>query len=363
MGFNPFSRRQRGQQQPASNQSPVPHPVPNNTPGNNVASNGNAASNAPHRVDPNEINLVLYTPEQLMQQVQETMSGVELGMPWSIKFKWIVGEAWSVLGPICLFLGTAGEVFFFIWNNTENKGAWWVALSVLITVCVLEFTFMVVSYQSDTIRNHMKTKPGGATPEDKKDLLYHKVFWFILAAGVAIGQVSFLVVAMQGKLNNLPFLIAFSVGRSVFTLAGDFYSAFIHREMPSSGDQAEAKIKEESELTSKLLARKSEQVDLINDGVLQLKRKHTEAQITSESLETELEMKRLENRSRIDSKKILDDQARMFTELSGSIVRALFDPNMEESKRQKLLGTMQGFMGAAQMLPSGHTTVEEEKGL
>ena len=36
------------------------------------------------------------------------------------------------------------------------------------------------------------------------------------------------------------FLIAFSVGRSVFTLAADFYVAFVHKAMPTTAEQQDA---------------------------------------------------------------------------------------------------------------------------
>lgn len=324
---------------------------------------GNTSVAAPSNVDPGKLNLVNYTPEQLMEHVDQELSHVHLGMPWPIWFKWQVGEIWSIIGPIALFAGTAGEVFFFIWNNTDNKAAWWVALSVLVTVCVLEFTFMVVSYQSDTIRNHMKTKPGGATSEDKKNLLNHKVFWFLLACGVAIGQVSFLVVAMQAKLGNMSFLIAFSVGRSAFTLAGDFYTAFVHIEKPSSGERTKARLKEKADLTSDLLKQKAEEVTIINNGSILLHQAHTEAEIKMDKLKTQLEIERLQNKSQVDTMKLMQGQATMFTDLSGGIIRALFDPKMADADRQKLLSTMQALMGASALLPQprSHTEVEEEK--
>lgn len=323
---------------------------------------------APSGIEPGKLNLVNYTPEQLMQHVDQTLRHVHLGMPWPIWFKWQVGELWSIAGPICLFLGTAGEVFYFIWGNTstEDQKAWWVALSVLITVCVLEFTFMVVSYQSDTIRNHMKTKPEGPTDEDKKDLLNHKIFWFLLAIGVAIGQVSFLVVAMQAKMgSNLPFLVAFSVGRSAFTLAGDFYSAFVHKEKPSSGERTKSKLKQRADLTSDLLKQKAEEVTIINNGTILLHQAHTEAEIKMDKLTTHLEIEKLQNKSQIDTMKLMQGQATMFTDLSSGIVRALFDPKMADQDRVKLLGTMQALMGASALLPppQGHTEVTEEKGL
>ena len=325
-------------------------------------SNGVAA---PTSIEPGKLNLVNYTPEQLMGHVDQELRHVHLGMSWPIWFKWQVGEIWSIVGPMALFAGTAGEVFFFIWNNTDNQAAWWVALSILVTVCVLECTFMVVSYQSDTIRNHMKTKPGGATDADKKDLLSHKIFWFILACGVAIGQISFLIAAMQAKLGNLPFLIAFSVGRSAFTLAGDFYTAFVHKEKPTSGERTKARLKQKADLTSDLLKQKAEEVTIINNGTILLHQAHTEAEIKMDKLTTTLEIEKLQNRAQVDTMKLMQGQATMFTDLSSGIIRALFDPKMGDGDRAKLLGTMQALMGASALLPQpqGHTEVEEEKGL
>lgn len=324
---------------------------------------------APSSVQPGTLNLVNYTPEQLMQHVDQELSQVHLGMPWPIWFKWQVGEIWSIIGPMALFAGTAGEVFFFIWNNTDNQAAWWVALSVLVTVCVLEFTFMVVSYQSDTIRNHMRTKPGGATIEDKKDLLNHKIFWCILACGVAIGQVSFLVVAMQAKLGNLSFLIAFSVGRSAFTLAGDFYTAFVHKEKPTSGERTKARLNEKANLTADLLKQKAEEVTIINHGTILLHQAHTEAEIKMDKLTTQLEIEKLQNQSQVDTMKLMQNQANMFTELSSGIIRALFDPKMPEKDRAKLLGTMQALTDASALLPQPKDVpmeridIQEEGGL
>lgn len=338
---NPFSKRQGGQQQAAS-------AAPASS--SQASSNDSAASSAPSKADTSQINLVNYTPEQLMQQVNADLSGVDLDAAWPVKFKEIFGELWSVLGPLFLFAGTAGEVFFFIWNNTTDQGAWWVALSVLVTVAVLECTFMVVSYQSDTMRNRMRAKAGGASSEDKRDMRNHKIFWFILAAGVATGQIAFLIAAMNAKLGNMPALIAFSVGRSAFTLAGDFYTAFIHKERPTSGERLKARNKQRADLTNDLLRQKAVEVEIINEGTLLLREKHADAIIRDEAKQTELEMKRLENKSRVEALESLASQARMFTDLGSGMIRALVDPKMDESERQKMLGALQGFMSATKHL-------------
>jgi hypothetical protein len=67
---------------------------------------------------------------------------------------------------------------------------------------------------------------------------------------------------------------------------------------------------------------------------------------------------KLENKNRVQSLKTLQEQASMFTRLGSSMMRALFDPEMPDDQRDKLLLTMQGFMNAGKLLPG--VTIEEE---
>jgi hypothetical protein len=73
------------------------------------------------------VNLVNYSPEEMMQQVEQTLSHVHFGMNKRQAFKEWAGEVWDIAAPLVLLAGTAGEVFFFIWNNTAESTAWWVA--------------------------------------------------------------------------------------------------------------------------------------------------------------------------------------------------------------------------------------------
>jgi len=359
---NPFRGRQPGNTPTAPPASP-----PNNAPsGPNTGplTPAGASTNSPglQNVEGSKLNLVNYSPEELMQQVDHTLSRVHFGMSLQHRFKENIAELWSILGPIALFAGTAGEVYFFIWNNVTDTAAWWVALSVFVTVAVLECTFMVLSYKCDTLRNQLKSKPGGATDEDKKEMAAHQRFWFILAAGVAFGQISFLVFSMAAHLNNLAFLIAFAVGRSIVTLAADYYTAFVHKAKPTTGEVAKMQLKQRADLTADLLRQKGEEVTIINSGILRLREAHTEAMIKEDKLRTHLEVEQLQNQAQIETLKNQQEQATMFTHLGNNMMRALFDPKLPDDEREKLLSTMQGFMSSVKQLPQARITRIDEEG-
>ena len=363
---NPFKRRQSGTPAPAKPTTPDPQAQGPTTGPLSGGGKGDAGAGL-HQSG--QVTLVNYSPEEQMQQIDRTLSRVHFGMSLNHKFKETMAELWSVFGPMVLFAGTAGEVFFFIWNNVGGDGkgskppAWWVALSVLATVIVLECTFMVLSYKCDTLRNQLKGKPGGATNEDKKEMASHRHFWFGLAAGVGFGQVSFLVVSMQAHLDNMAFLIFFAIGRSVATLAADYYSAFIHKAKPTTGEVAKAQLKERDDLTVDLLKQSNERVTLLNHGILQLREATVEAEIKEDKLRTRLDVEKMQNRAQIDTLKTQQEQATMFTHLGNNMMRALFDPAMSDADREKLLLTMQGFMSGVKQLPPGQghiTDIREE---
>ncbi len=355
---NPFKRRQSGTPAPAKPatqpdpqaQGPTTGPLP-------AASKGNTDAGAGlHQAS--QVNLVNYSPEELMQQVEGTLSRVHFGMSFQHKLKENVAELWSVCGPAVLFAGTAGEVYFFIWNHVDQGTAWWVAMSVLATVIVLECTFMVLSYKCDTLRNQLRR---WATDEDRKDMARHHHFWFILASGVAFGQVSFLIATMMSKFSGLGFLIAFAIGRSVVTLAADYYTAFVHKAKPTTGEEAKRQLKERADLTADLLKQKGDEVTVINDGTLRLRQAQTEATIKEEKLTTHLQVERLQNKAQIETLQNQQQQATMFTHLGNNMMRALFDPAMSDADREKLLTTMQGFMAGVKQLPQGRVTnIQEE---
>ena len=152
-----------------------------------------------------ELNLINYSPEETMQHVEQSLSGVHFGMSTSRKIKEYTSEVWSVLAPVVLCTGTVGEVYFFISSNMA-KGkdglSWWVVWSIIATILALEVSFMVVSMKSDTIRNDHREK-GTVSEAEKKELFQHRFSWFVLASGVAIGQISFLVVSLATGLDNV----------------------------------------------------------------------------------------------------------------------------------------------------------------
>ncbi|GHO82991.1 hypothetical protein [Dictyobacter formicarum] len=358
--FIPFKSRQPGQVAGAQTAAAPPQKNSQQQPPDpNTGPLDTASTSGLQNVDGESLNLVNYSPAQLMQHVENTMSTVHFGMSLSHRFMENVAELWSVIGPMVLLLGTSGEVFAFIWQNTNNP-EWWVGMSILATVIVLEATFMVVSYKAATIRNRAEMRPGGPSDLDKAKLKRYKITWFVLGFGVGAGQVAFLLFAMNARVNGIVWLATFAIVRTVMTLASDFYTAFVHEEKPTDGEQAKQKQQQRAQLAQQLLHQKSAEVTIINKGILELQRAHTEADIEQDSLHTELQMKRLENKNRIETLKSMQDQANMFNRLGTGVMRALFDPEMDDDQRQKLLGTLQGFMSVGNQLPPPHTTIEEE---
>jgi hypothetical protein len=270
-----------------------------------------------------ELNLINYSPEETMQHVEQSLSGVHFGMSASRKIKEVTSEVWSVLAPIVLMIGTVGEVYFFISSNMA-KGkdglSWWIVISIIATILALEVSFMVVSMKSDTIRNDHQER-GQVSEADKKVLLHHRLSWFMLASGVAIGQISFLIVSLAVGLNNIPFLIAFSVGRSVFTLAADFYVAFVHKAMPTTAEQQDAMETRRGKAIARALEQKRLEITMLNDQQLQLRQAHAEAQSKDVEMKTLLEVKKLQSQAQIDTLANVMKQNAFFQELQNAMTR------------------------------------------
>lgn len=357
---DPFKSRQGGSSvpnTPVPGRSDDPYAEPSTGPLN---------TNAPQAMKQDEqLLLVSYTPEQQVQQVEATLSTIHFGMSFTRKFKENLSEFWSVAAPIVLFLGTVGEVYFFIYSNMTKAGQtpeWWVSLSILATVIALEFSFMVVSMKSDTIRNDIRAHGGGSALE-KKDMRNHLISWFVLAVGVSIGQVSFLVISMMGGMNNMAFLIAFSVGRSVFTLAADFYVAFVHKEKPTTAEQAQMRLESKAKATKMLLEQKGAETTIINDGILRVREATTEAEIKHDSMVTRLKIEKLQNKTQVELLESQVTQNQLFTRMGQSFMQSIFDPDMDADKRQMMLGTMSTLAEAMKQLPrpsEGQRQITEE---
>lgn len=323
-------------------------------------------------VEGGKLNLVNYSHEELMQQVDSTLSRVHFGMSRSRRYMHAIGDIWGNIGPWVLLIGTVGEVFAFIWitttgNDPKNNPAWWVALSILATVISLEATFMVVSFKSAAIRNDAESRPTGFTQRDKKILGEYRVFWYVLAVFVGVGQVAFLLDAMTQNFTALNgafiLLVTFAILRTVGTLVSDFYTAFQHKETPTTAEQAKNELEQRAALASQLLEQKGREITLINDGNLSLQRAHANAETEQDTIQTELQMKRMENKNRVETLRKQQEQANKLAKMSTNIMDALFDPDMPQDKRQNVLAGLQALTQLNQQIqhfPQGHVNKIEE---
>src|SRR5450755_1143161 len=325
-------------------------PTPKNVAG--ASSPGNAAPTMLHNQGA-DLNLVNYSPEENMQHIEQSLSNVHFGMGVSRKIKEYISEVWSVIAPMVLCGGTVGEVYFFIASNMA-KGkdglSWWVVVSIIATIVALEFSFMVVSMKSDTIRNDLREK-GGGTEAEKKDLVMHRISWFVLAFGVAIGQISFLVVSLSVGMLDMAFIIMFSVGRSVFTLAADFYVAFVHKAMPTSAEQLNTMKERRGKAIAQALEQRTKEITILNDGQLRLREAHAEAQAKDVEITTMLSVKKLQAKAQVDTLLNAQKQNELFQQLQNNVARAMLDPTFPDDDRDRILGVLEGMRAATRQLP------------
>jgi hypothetical protein len=308
-----------------------------------------------------DLNLVSYSPEENMQQIEQSLSNVHFGMSTSRKIKEYISEFWSVVAPLVLCGGTVGEVYFFIASNMvkgKDGLSWWVVVSIIATILALEVSFMVVSMKSDTIRNDLREK-GGGTAEEKKELLLHRISWFVLAFGVAIGQISFLVVSLKAGMLDVTFIALFSVGRSVFTLAADFYVAFVHKAMPTSAEQQNAMKERRGKAVAQALEQRSKEITIINDGQLRLREAHAEAKVKDVEITTMIDVKTLQAKAQVDTLLNAQKQNELFQQLQNNVARAMLDPTFPEEDRDRILGVLEGLRAATKRSPG--YSIEEQK--
>lgn len=308
----------------------------------------------------NSLNLVNYSQEELLQQIDHTLSRVQFG--WSRTAKWMEGfsKFWSWMGPLVLLAGTIGEVFIVLWTRQKVQDVL-AGMSIVAVALVLEGTFLAVSYKAARIRNRAERNPGGVTALDKKKLQRQFFFWFALALGVCATQVIF--VAAQTKPDDIGTygVWAFAGLRAFFTLVADGYTAFAHEEHPTTEQKALEEQEQRAMMTQKFLTQKKLEITIINDGVQEVREAHSEAEIKEDKMKTRLETEKLANKAQLDALRTQQEQATMFTKLSTNMMRALFDPSLPEGDRDRLLGTLQGFMGATKYLPPAQgVRIEEE---
>lgn len=310
------------------------------------------AANSPRLQSSNNgsLNLVNYSPEQLVQHVEHTLSRVEFG--WSRTAKWMesFSEFWSWMGPLVLLAGTIGEVFIVLWLRQKNQDIL-AGMSIVAVALVLEGTFLAVSYKAARIRNRAERNPGGMTALDKKKLTKQFFFWFALALGVCATQIIFIIAQTKDDGIGQYGVYAFAGLRAFFTLVADGYTAFAHEEHPTTGEKALEEQEQRADLAKKFLEQKKQEVTIINEGIQEVREAHTEAEIKEDKQKTRLETEKLGNKAQLDALRTQQEQATMFTQLSNNMMRALFDPTLPEGDRDRLLGTMQGFMSAMKYLP------------
>ena len=334
-----------------------------------IASAAGLSSGNPQKTGPTilhgqgaDLDLVNYSPEENMRQVAQDLANVHFGMSVSRKIKEYISEVWSVIAPMSLCAGTVGEVYFFIASNMA-KGkdglSWWVVVSIIATIAALEVSFMVVSMKSDTIRNEIREKGDTATDQDKRDLLYHCLSWFMLALGVAVGQISFLVVSLATSQLSIGFIAGFSVGRSMFTLAADFYVAFVHRAMPTSAERNHAMRERRNKAIDQALEQRGKEITTLNNGQLRIREAHAEAEAKDIEIKTMLNVKKLQAQAQVDTLMNAQKQNELFQQLQNNVARAMLDPTMPEADRDSILSVLEGMRATTKRIP--RTTVSEDR--
>jgi hypothetical protein len=211
----------------------------------------------------------------------------------------------------------------------------------------MEISFAVTTYLSANIRHRIGRKVNGATTGDKASLNRHKALWYVLAAGIAMSQGIFLMTSLAGANGvEMALLMLFAVLRPLATMASDYGTAFVHEEKPTSADEALRIQEEREQLAGKLLNQKTKEVTIINNGTLALQKAHTLAAIEQDSLRTELAVKSLENKNRIETLENQAKQAQLLTGMSNNIMRALFDPDVDDEKKKRTLSIFMALSNA-----------------
>ena len=365
MQLNPFKKRQSGKQtlvqtptqEEISEKEPMTEPL---SAGSHKVSDAKAAPSLQAVPHEENITLVNYSPEELVQHVDHSLSRVQFGWSNNIAFMENYSELWSLTGPLVLLIGTIGEVFLVLWLRQKVQGII-EGLSIIAVALVLEGTFLAVSYKAATIRNRADRRPEGRTDLDKRKLRRQFWFWLALAVGVCATQIIFIVAQTSSDGIGVWGVWIFAILRAAFTLVADGYTAFAHEEKPTTGEQALEEQEQRAKAAQKFLEQKKKEVTILNDGILELREARTQAEIKDDKLRTQLEVEKLQNQTQIETLREQQQQATMFTRLGNNMMRALFDPELPDDDREKLLGVMQGFMSANKALSAGYRVVDEEK--
>jgi hypothetical protein len=187
-------------------------------------------------------------------------------------------------------------------------------------------------------------------------------FWVGLALGVCVTQIIF--VEAQTKATDIGVLgvWVFAIARAIFTLLADGYTAFAHEEKPTTEERDLEEQEHRAKHADALLHQKQHTITMINDGILAVREAHTEAEIKNDKLQTRLRIERLQNKAQVETLETQAKQAQMFEKMGQSFLRAIFDPDMDNDKRQIMLNNMGALTEAMKQLsePSRVVEIREE---
>ena len=349
---NPFKGRQPGNNAPVLSQSPQNQQSPNTGP-----LSGSTAPGATGDM----LNLVNYTPEQLVSHVDQRVARIQFGWSFSTKLMEGYSEVWSWMGPIVLVIGTIGEVFLVLWLRQKAQEII-AGISIVAVALVLEGTFLAVSYKAATIRNRAERRPGGQNELDTRKLKRQFGFWFALALGVCATQVIFVAAQTKDDGIGLYGVWIFALLRAVFTLVADGYTAFAHEEKPTTAEKALEEEEQRTKASDLLLAQKTKEVDTINAGILRVREASVEAQIKDDKMHPRLTTEKMQNKALIDALRTQQETANMTIQMLTNLNRAVMDPTMPLEQSQMAINTKMA-MGKSYMqlgpIP-GSTTISEE---
>lgn len=334
-------------------------------PGSVPSTNGSPSIGTPTAIPTGQsdmLKLVNYTPDQLVQHVDQRIARIQFG--WTFSTKWMEGysEIWSWLGPIILVVGTIGEVFIVLWTRQKTQELI-SGLSIVAVAFVLEGTFLAVSYKAATIRNRAERRPDGLTPLDQRKMKRQLAFWIALALGVCVTQIIFIVAQTKDDGIGTYGVWTFAFFRAVFTLVADGYTAFAHEEKPTTADQALQEEEQRTRAGDQLLAQKQKEITIINAGILAVREASVDAQIKDNKMKTRLELEKMQNQAQIDALRTQQETAQMTIQMLTRLQRAILDPAMPADQRQMAISVMVAMgQGYSQLEPAkkGNTTITEE---
>jgi hypothetical protein len=343
---NPFKSRAGGNAAQASNNAQQNN---NNGTGQQQTTTNNQAANSTPKMHTQSsegtLNLVNYTPEELVSHVDQRLERIQFGWSFATKLMENYSEVWSWIGPIILVIGTIGEVFLVLWLRQRVQDIL-AGVSIVAVALVLECTFLAVSYKAATIRNRAEKRPGGANDLDKKKIRRQLVFWCALGFGVCATQVIFIVaetyssIPGQGGDIGTTGVWVFAILRALFTLVADGYTAFAHEEKPTTSERELEEQQQRTKAAEMLLQQKRTEINIINQGILDVREAAVQAQIRDDKMTTHLQIERMQNEGQIKALRAQHETADMTIQMLTRLQRALLDPAMDPEQRQTAINIM-----------------------